>query len=455
MFSKVIRGSFYSGLYSLGASVISLALGLGVTILTARLLGPEGKGSYDLVLASMSLLAILLGWSLPSGITYVISSQPTAISALMKILLVLASVQGVLGIGLLSLLTQINYSQWLLPTKLDNTVLIPIIGLSLVFTALNSYWRAILVGYQEIIQANKFDLSSKIIYPLLLLISAIILYKIGYNISPILCLSLYVFALVLPILIFFRSLYPYLSRTTSSSHIREIISYSTPCYFGNFLQFLNYRLDIFFVANYSHNIADVGFYNLAASLAQLIWLIPNNAATIIFPKVAGAKGINDENSKIITALTARLVFSISLLIAFLMALFFPLLVPVIFGNSFQGTVPPLLWLLPGVISLSGTKILAAYINGIGKPEINLFLAFISIIVTIILDILLIPSLGIVGAAIASSSSYIATTIGTILFFSHCLGFSWKNLIILDIEDVRVLLLKFSAMKQQVKEKTVK
>jgi O-antigen/teichoic acid export membrane protein len=64
-----------------------------------------------------------------------------------------------------------------------------------------------------------------------------------------------------------------------------------------------------------------------------------------------------------------------------------------------------------VILLGGAKVLTNEIAGRGYPQYNSFNAGVALILTVIFDLILIPRIGILGAALASSISY------TVIFFA--------------------------------------
>jgi O-antigen/teichoic acid export membrane protein len=84
----------------------------------------------------------------------------------------------------------------------------------------------------------------------------------------------------------------------------------------------------------------------------------------------------------------------------------PFVVPALFGAAFDGAVLPFLWLLPGTVALSGTKVLAAYVFSRGRPMINAWIALATLIVTVTADLILIPSFEVSGAAAGASLGYV-------------------------------------------------
>ena len=87
--------------------------------------------------------------------------------------------------------------------------------------------------------------------------------------------------------------------------------------------------------------------------------------------------------------------------------------------AFQEVPSIIALLLLGIIPLSGALALSAYFAGIHKIHINLYGSCIGLMVSLLLNILLIPTYGIRGAAISSILSYVSTALYYyILFFKH-------------------------------------
>jgi O-antigen/teichoic acid export membrane protein len=116
-----------------------------------------------------------------------------------------------------------------------------------------------------------------------------------------------------------------------------------------------------------------------------------------------------------------IILAITIVGAIGLALFGKLAIRIIFSNAFIDAYIPLLVLLPGVVLLGAGKVLVNDIAGRGYPHYNSITAGVSLIATIILDLILIPLTGVVGAAIASSVSYALaffTSIGFYLYVSE-------------------------------------
>jgi O-antigen/teichoic acid export membrane protein len=114
------------------------------------------------------------------------------------------------------------------------------------------------------------------------------------------------------------------------------------------------------------------------------------------------------------------------------------LIVFLYGEAYRPAVLPFLLLLPGMLGITVAKIVSADLGGRGKPQFAAYSAGITVIITIILDIFLIPSYSIIGAAIASSIAYIASGALSVFWFSRETGSSPQTLLIPRLEDVRYL-----------------
>jgi len=78
-------------------------------------------------------------------------------------------------------------------------------------------------------------------------------------------------------------------------------------------------------------------------------------------------------------------------------------------------------LSPGVVALSANTIFSHYFSGLGNPKISLWANIVGFIVTIVLATILIPLIGIVGAALTTSVSYTATVVYQYFIFKKQTG----------------------------------
>ncbi len=194
--------------------------------------------------------------------------------------------------------------------------------------------------------------------------------------------------------------------------LRQVVPYGLRGYVGNLVSFFNYRLDVFIVNGFLGT-GGVGIYSVSVALAELLWHLPNAVGFVIFPKAAGTA------ARRMNAITPR-VFGATLAItglgAVAMALVGEELIRWVYTDAFSSAYGPLLILLPGVVLLGGGKVLTNEIAGRGYPHYNSINAGIALVLTIVLDVILIPRYGVAGAALASTSAYTVVSATAVVFY---------------------------------------
>jgi O-antigen/teichoic acid export membrane protein len=193
--------------------------------------------------------------------------------------------------------------------------------------------------------------------------------------------------------------------------------------FGNVAMLFNYRLDVF-VLNYFLNPAQVGLYALGVVISESLWQIPSAASVALFPRTARTV---DRDANRFTCFVTRQVLLLAGAFGVAMALASPLAIPLIFGSRFAPSVAVIWWILPGTVALAAGKVMAADITARGKPEYNSIISIVVGGLTVVLDLVLIPRMGIRGAALASSIAYLVQAgliAGTL---KHLLAVTWTFL----------------------------
>jgi O-antigen/teichoic acid export membrane protein len=178
------------------------------------------------------------------------------------------------------------------------------------------------------------------------------------------------------------------------------------------MQLLSYRLDLFVLSALASRSA-VGVYSIAVSVTALGWLLPDALQTVLFPRVASLDAATDAGrmtARVSDASAARairhtvlIVVPTALAVAALL-----LLVPVLYGSGFQQSITLGFILIPGVAALGIAKVISAVLSGRGSPRFSVYTAAITTPISLALYLILIPQFHAIGAAIASTISYVVT-----------------------------------------------
>lgn len=218
---------------------------------------------------------------------------------------------------------------------------------------------------------------------------------------------------------------------------------------GNLATFFNYRLDVF-VVNYFFDTTQVGLYAVGVLVAEGLWQIPHAAALALIPRTA--RTLNQGATEF-TCLVIRHVILVACVSGVLMALLTPWAIPLVFGARFAPSVPVIWWILPGTIALSVSKVICADLAGRARPEFSSICAFLSLVVTVSLDLLLIPRMGINGAALASTVAYSVQTALLAFFLKRQLKVSWQSFLVPSLGELEAYQIAWPRFKARLLRST--
>jgi O-antigen/teichoic acid export membrane protein len=179
------------------------------------------------------------------------------------------------------------------------------------------------------------------------------------------------------------------------------------------LQLLSFRASYYILEQYKGEAA-VGVFSNASSITESIWLIATSISLWQYAVISNAQ---DQHYTI--QLTEKLT-RFGMLAALLGVLFF-LFLPsafyeLVFGPDFGG-LQALMWALaPGVWMFTYALVVGHYFSGHGRYAVNALASGVGLVLSLLASLLLIPVYGAVGAAVAASISYTATSIVVLRYF---------------------------------------
>jgi O-antigen/teichoic acid export membrane protein len=388
--------------YLVTSQVLASGFMFGLGIVLARALGPAGKGYYDIAVGSAMLLMTFLGFSLSSGIFYYAARGAFEHRRLLVVLLLVAVAQGGVAAAVLAGFGHHPLLSWMLPGGSVVPAALLIATLLAVLQG-QQFVRAVATGRGRF---DAFSLSEVLGRGAALL--AVVMLAVAGVASPV--PYVLVFALAMIGAVLWLGVVAWREPVTSSAlPLAGMALYSMPLFVGNVVQFLNYRLDIFFLKGFL-SLGAVGTYTVAVGIAQLLWLIPNALGSLVMRATAAHGGTEGVLRRV--AEVNRFCLYLGMAAALGLAFAASVLLEAVFGRDFSGSMRPLLVLLPGVVLFCPTIVLSAYLNGIRKQVYTTWVACGSLVVTVVLNLLLIPRIGIAGAAAASTASYTVSSLVT-------------------------------------------
>lgn len=394
-------------------------------ILTARILGPEGKGLYVMALLVPTLVVNALTLGIGNAGAYYIARRERDVATVIGTSLAIVLPAGlvctlafewlqVLGLWDSPAISLIAVAAWSIP---------PILGFSML--------RHAMLGMQRYGTFNVLNILER---------GSVLLCLLGGFLARgadvrLFCL-LFVIASYASFLV--AAVLGWLAAgrrwRVDAGYARQALHYGLRGHVGWLAELLNYRLDMLLV----HALAgarELGIYSAAVSLAETLWILSTCISVVLMPRLASAR----QESTATTAVACRLTLPITLLGAVVLAVTAGPLLRVLYGPLFAPSLQPLWLLLPGVVALSVVKILSADFGARNRPGIVSMVSWISLGATIALDVLLIPGFAASGAAVASSAAYTLSTIVAVAFYRRLTGTPAVDLLVPRRSDTDLLL----------------
>ena len=398
-------------------TVFAMALIGGVV--TARALGPSGKGTLTLALLIPFFAERFLNFGVGIANTYLLGKKKYTLQDVLGNSLALVITITLIGGPFYLLLVPVLHR---IVTAGVQHILLLLVGILIPFKILWTYLICIFLGLQDIDRYNILLLSERggTLASIVLLVLILRL-----DVTGAICANILASVVVLGLGLGMLSRRTEIRPIWNPKLLTESVLFGLRGQIGNIVQIFNYRLDVF-IANYFLGVSNVGIYSVAVALAEMLWHIPDVAATVLFPRTAAAE---EKDAKVFTPKVCRNVLLVTTILAVGLFVISKPLVLFAFTDAYLPAIVPLRFLLPGVIALSISKTLFGDLAGRGLVQYGTYSSSVSLIVTVICDLALIPRFGVAGAAGASSIAYGTSALLALFFYTRASGNSLVDTLI--------------------------
>jgi O-antigen/teichoic acid export membrane protein len=380
-----------------GSRITILLLSLVSSILLARMLGPEGRGLFALVLLLPDLATSLATLGFDQACVVYAGLTPERRRALVwQSGYLAAGVGSVFAIGLIGFLaigapgfrSLLKGPFWLYAFALSS---VPV-------RLLLTFWVGIVRGMNRIVLVNCVDVGAKFVSVSLILV---VVGWLRWGVPGAVSVD---FALSIGKLILFVFLLFWLGQwgrpSFDLSLWKRTTQFALPAYGATIAGYLNYRVDQFIIGALLAP-QELAFYVIAVDVAEQLWVLTGAVAGPLLPHLTNIP----DRDPAVAATVARHVMIWTGVACLAVFLFGDLAIRVLYSSAFSPVVGPLRWLLPGIVILSIGKIVVAELVAREKIHYTLWAGVGAVVVNIIGNLVLIPLMGISGAALASSISY--------------------------------------------------
>ena len=149
--------------------------------------------------------------------------------------------------------------------------------------------------------------------------------------------------------------------------------------------------------------AEVGQYSVAVRVAESLYFLPIILSNTFVPRIGQGSGDFETDPGLRQLYRSAWLLGVGMMLSSMLVL--PPLLPLVFGNKFLPAQSALVWLGPAAFAVATGCASSVWLNRQGFQKLIAQRGAIGALVNIILNLLLIPRMGFVGAALATSFSY--------------------------------------------------
>jgi len=412
----------YDSMRTFVARLIPVALSIVTGIITAKWLGPAGKGIYSGTLMLVSIIMVAPA-GVAGAITYALTKQRRPLSELLPAVAVLflsLSVLSGLGVIAWGLLRGWGPVLWIIIAAVPPSVIL--------------VWQsALYIGLGRLRNLNIQSIGLALA-TLLGVASAIAVFRggaIGALLAWLLCLYGAALVVVLHVMRLGRG--PH--RAPLGPMLAGLVRFGGPSTINTFLGTLNYRIDsIILIA--IMGVAQFGIYSIAVSFGELLFML-SRPVTAAATREIGIR--SPTGSAVITAKIIRICTAFVAAVSIIAFVFGPWAIDVVYGTRFTSAATPLRILLPGIVAFSTAGTFAAFfLFQVGRPLIVAAINVAMILVQATACFILVPRFGLNGAAFASSATYVAGAVMNTAWFCRLTGRPFWEVWILRRSDIHTV-----------------
>lgn len=417
--------------WTLTARVAGVFIRLARNILLARILGPLERGVLNAIVALIELVVLVVGFGIPTSAAYHAAREEQQRS-FVPTLAVISSFVGVIISVIVYAFCHVSvlfkgFDELVAPWAL-------LAAATSIFFFLRLITHHYLIGSGRVTPSNWLRLIESGL-PLLLFIlfiwiwrsdlpAAITSWGLGY--ATVALISVWI-------------VWSLNQDAAMPDRViaRSIIGFGARSYWGNVFQVIIFRSDLLLISIMVGAEA-VAFYAVAVVGAEMLLIFSEAGTTVATRMLLGGSTNNEESRVKTTQNIARWTFYIMLPAGVFLALTGEFWIWLAFGTEFTPAAPALFWLVPGLILLAISGFVKLDLTGRGRPGWISIVLSICAIVNLVLNLILIPQLGIVGAAIASSITYAIMTVTYCALFKLETSAPLRNFLIDVQEDGKAL-----------------
>ena len=372
-------------------------MGLLVGVWVARYLGPEGYGQLSFAGSYVMIFSAIALFGLESIVVRELVKHPEAERAILGTTCLIRS-----AAGLLSYLLAIAVLLVLRPDDRTALLLVALLGSSLLVQAVEAsdlwFQSRVLSRYTVICRSTAFIISSAL--KVLLVLS-------GASLAAIAAATAVEALLAALLLVLAHTRYSNAGILTwrwDTNWFRRLLTGSAPMVLSGVVLMVYLRIDQVMLGALASQ-AEVGLYAAAVRISEVWYFVPSAIVSSVFPGLVALRNTDPEQFERklqqLYNLLAFLGYAVALPVTFIA----PWLVRLLFGSAYQAAAPLLAVLIWAGLFANLSVVRNAHFIALDWGRSLLWATSLGATANVLLNLLLIPRYGALGAAIATCLSY--------------------------------------------------
>ena len=397
-----------------GAKVYSLVVGLITLALTARILGPEGRGQVAVITTWVAMFSTFACLSLGQVALHRMARDNghKRFGYLLGSLLLLTSLLTITGwIGAVGLYVHNPEGNF----KGQTGVALLVGFLALPFMIWEQYSSSLLTGLARLGIYNKYQVLGRTttVIALFFLVG-----WLGLGVSAVLAANLVGQIIVAIGGIGFLLTFARDTGVTCKPQKAEMMALllgGAKLHLNAIGAFLITSANVLILNNY-HGAEQTGYFQLATQLLGLLMIIPTSVSMVIYGKVTklGPNEAWEFNKRLLWQITI-----VMMVLCAFAALLAPWGIAMLAGEKFLPAAPPFQWMLLGVIGMTFSTLMAPQWIGRGYFWQTAILTLLVGGINLVCNFWLIPLYGMQGAVYAFLGTYIFSMLSNGVMVWHC------------------------------------
>lgn len=388
---ELSRGIFKNTTWLFSGQFFGKLLRVAIVIYAARVLGPASWGAFSYAMSLVAFLTIFTDVGVSGIVTRESAKDPNLSGRYFSTALFIKLILLIIGVAILI---------WGAPylTKIEEaSALFPLISLVLIFDSLRNFGFALSRAKEKM----KWEGLNEIVTNFFITgLGFLLLFQSQTSFA---LTAAYAIATGIGFIVISYQLKNYVADLFKQFNLKligPILGMAWPFALASSLGAIMINTDAILLG-WLRSAEEVGFYSAAQRPVQLLYILPALFAASLFPVLTRFASQNQEKFKSVLENALRIAIFAALPITILGIIFANTIIGLLFGPAYQDSVSTFQILLLTVLIIFPSAIINNAIFAHNKQNDFIVFSALGALGNIILDIILIPSLGIIGCALAT------------------------------------------------------